>query len=233
MPSGVGAVVVAAGRSTRLGHDKLFVGVAGAEVLAWALRAFEESSEVGEIALVLNASNADRGRALVAAAGFSKVRHFCIGGARRQDSVRAGLAALAGCEWVAIHDGARPLVTPDLIARGLAAARATGAAIPGVPLKDTVKVVRPDGTAELVAATPDRSALRAIQTPQVFRYELIVDAYRRAPGEVTDDAALLEVLGHPVVVYPGAYDNLKITTADDLVVAEALLLRRERPAGAG
>lgn len=219
----VSAVVVAAGRSTRFGQNKLFLPLAGTPVLAWTLRAFEECPAVCTIALVLNAANLEAGRQLIAEYGLTKVRHLCLGGARRQDSVLAGLEALGGCEWVAIHDGARPLVTPDLVSRGLAAARATGAAIPGVPLKDTLKVVGPD---DLVAATPERARLRAIQTPQVFGYRLILDAYRQARDEVTDDAALLEALGHPVRVYPGSYDNLKITTAEDLGVAEALLRRR-------
>jgi len=219
----VGAVVVAAGRSTRFGKDKLFLPLAGVPVLAWALGAFEECPAVDVVALVLSADSLDAGRRLVAEHGLAKVHHFCLGGLRRQDSVLAGLEALGGCEWVAIHDGARPLVTPDLVSRGVAAARATGAAIPGVPLKDTIKLVGPD---DLVAATPERACLRAIQTPQVFGYRLILDAYRQVQGEVTDDAALLEALGHPVKVYPGSYDNIKITTAEDLDVAEALLRRR-------
>jgi 2-C-methyl-D-erythritol 4-phosphate cytidylyltransferase len=228
----VGAVVVAAGRSTRFGQDKLFLPLAGVPVLARALRAFEECPSVGVVALVLNEANRRAGEQLVQEHGLTKVRHLCVGGARRQDSVLAGLQAVAGCEWVAIHDGARPLVTPELIERGLAAARATGAAIPGVPLKDTVKVVISTGSVgatgpgELVESTPERARLRAIQTPQVFRRDLLMAAYAQATGEVTDDAALLEALGHPVLVYPGAHDNLKITTAEDLDVAETLLRRR-------
>lgn len=221
--SSCGAVVVAAGVSSRFGQDKLFHRLAGVPVLARSLRAFEDCPAVGEVALVLNEANLEAGRRLVVEHRLAKARHLCLGGTRRQDSVLAGLRALGGCEWVAIHDGARPLATPELIARGLAEARATGAAIPGVPLKDTVKVV---GSGDLVVSTPERARLRAIQTPQVFRYALILDAYRVAEGEVTDDAALLEALGHPVKVYPGSYDNLKITTAEDLDLAEALLRRR-------
>ncbi len=229
-PESVGAVVVAAGRSLRLGQDKLFVELAGRPVLAWSLAAFEACADVSSIALVVNESNDAAGRNLVAACGFAKVRAVCLGGIRRQDSVLAGLLALGHRDWVAVHDGARPLVTPDLIARGLAAARRTGAAIPGVPLKDTVKVVSGD---ECVAETPERARLRGIQTPQVFCYDLLLEAYRRATTEVTDDAALLEAFGHPVVVYPGEYDNLKITTADDLAIAEALVRLRHRPTREG
>lgn len=221
----VGAVVVAAGRSLRLGQDKLFLELAGRPVLAWSLSAFEACPEVSSVALVLNELNHAAGRELVIKCRFAKVRAVCLGGGRRQDSVLAGLLALGRRDWVAVHDGARPLVTPELITRGLAAARRTGAAIPGVPLKDTVKVVWDDAS---VAETPDRARLRAIQTPQVFRYDLLLDAYRRATTDVTDDAALLEAFGHPVVVYPGEYDNLKITTVDDLAVAEALIRLRRR-----
>jgi len=225
----VGAVVVAAGRSLRLGQDKLFVELAGRPVLARSLSAFELCPAVSAIVLVLNEANRDAGDRLVRAEGFAKVRAVCLGGVRRQDSVLAGLLALGQHDWVAVHDGARPLVTPELIERGLAAARQTGAAIPGVRLKDTVKVVGEDGA---VSETPDRSRLRAIQTPQVFRYDLLLEAYRRSSAEVTDDAALLEALGQAVVVYPGEYDNVKITTSDDLAVAEALL-RLRRGVGPG
>lgn len=238
-PSGesVGAVIVAAGRSQRLGQDKLFISLAGRPVLAWTLAAFEACGAVSTVALVLNESNRSAGERLVREGGFAKVRSTCLGGARRQDSVLAGLRAFdrqgsVRHGYVVVHDGARPLVTPELIERGVAAARAVGAAIPGIPVKDTVKIVGPDG---MVAATPDRSCLRAIQTPQVFRFDLLLAAYESSTAEVTDDAALLEALGHPVVVYPGEYDNLKITTSDDLALAEALLRRtlRETPGSGG
>jgi 2-C-methyl-D-erythritol 4-phosphate cytidylyltransferase len=221
----VGAVIVAAGRSRRLGQDKLFAELAGRPVLAWTLSAFEECSSITSIALVLNEANAEAGARLVAAHGFGKVRSLCLGGERRQDSVLAGLIALGQHDLVAVHDGARPLVTPELIERGIAAARARGAAIPAVALKDTVKEVGPDGKVE---ATLDRSRLAAVQTPQVFRYDLLLAAYRHSTSDVTDDASLLEAQGIPVVVYAGAYENLKITTAEDLAVAAALLSLRQR-----
>jgi 2-C-methyl-D-erythritol 4-phosphate cytidylyltransferase len=224
-PAGtVGAVIVAAGRSTRLGQDKLFLDLAGRPVLARSLAAFEACRAVTSIVLVLNESNREAGLRLVGEARLSKVRRIVEGGERRQDSVLAGLLALGPHDLVAIHDGARPLVTPELIGRGIAAARATGAAIPGVPVKDTVKVV---GTGEIVEETPERASLRAIQTPQVFRYDLLLAAYREASAAVTDDAALVEAQGHRVLVYPGTYDNLKITTVEDLALAEALLRIRE------
>lgn len=218
-----GAVIVAAGRSARFGQDKLFLSLAGAPVLAWSLRAFEECSDCEEVALVLGEANVRDGTELVAKYGFVKVKHVCLGGERRQDSVLAGLRALARCGWVAIHDAARPLVTPGLIAAGYAAAKATGAATPVVPVKDTVKVVSPEGC---VVATPSRDSLRAAQTPQVFRYGLLVEAHERSTGVATDDSALVEALGHPVIVYEGSPDNVKITTPDDLDLAHLLLRRR-------
>ena len=220
-----GVVVVAAGRSSRFGRDKLFLEVEGRPVLAWTLLAFEACPSVDEVALVMSPENAEAGRALLVRERLTKVRHFRLGGARRQDSVLAGLRAL-DCEWVGVHDGARPLVTRELIERGLAAARETGAAVPGVPLKDTVKLVDESGT---IVATPDRALLRAIQTPQVFRRDLLLDAHARTPGDVTDDAALLEALGHPVKVFAGDYANVKITTAEDVDLAERLLRRRLHP----
>jgi 2-C-methyl-D-erythritol 4-phosphate cytidylyltransferase len=124
---------------------------------------------------------------------------------------------------VLVHDGARPLAGRALIERGIAAARTHGAAIAAIPVRDTVKVVDADGR---IIATPDRAHLQHAQTPQVFRYDLLVAAYRAARAQdlsVTDDAALLEALGHPVYVYEGAASNLKITTPEDLILAEALL----------
>jgi 2-C-methyl-D-erythritol 4-phosphate cytidylyltransferase len=153
------------------------------------------------------------------------------GGAPRQDSADHGLAALeqaataagATLDMVLVHDGARPLAGRALIERGIAAARTHGAAIAAIPVRDTVKVVDADGR---IIATPDRAHLQHAQTPQVFRYDLLVAAYRAARAQdlsVTDDAALLEALGHPVYVYEGAASNLKITTPEDLILAEALL----------
>lgn len=213
-------MIVAAGSGARMGGvDKLFAPLAGAPVLARTLRAFQECPGVSRIVLVLAEKNVERGRALVRENGFSKVAAVCAGGARRQDSVRLGLEELGSCDWVAVHDGARPLVTPDLIERGLAAARETGAAVPAVSLADTVKEV---GPGDLVVHTLDRGSLRAVQTPQVFRYELLARAHREITADVTDDAAMLEALGLPVMLFEGSRRNIKITTPDDLALAAAL-----------
>ena len=133
--------------------------------------------------------------------------------------VLAGLGQLRNCQWVVIHDGARPLVTVDLIEQGLAEARETGAAVAAVPVADTIKVAGDD---RIVRQTLPRQNLWAVQTPQVFRYPVVAEAYRRAKGDATDDASLVEQLGYKVKLYMGSYDNIKITTPDDLALAEVL-----------
>jgi 2-C-methyl-D-erythritol 4-phosphate cytidylyltransferase len=173
----------------------------------------------------MSAKNIEACRKLVKAEGWSKVKDVVVGGKRRQDSVAEGLKRVKDAEWVVIHDGARPLVTIDLIERGLAAAKATGAAVAAVPVKDTIKTVKKD---EIVSQTLLRQNLRAVQTPQVFRLDIIQKAYKDAAGDVTDDAALAEKAGYKVKLYMGSYDNIKITTPDDLAVAEALVKKYER-----
>lgn len=226
---GVGAIVAAAGASTRMAGpsagsgqaaDKLFAPLAGRPLLAHVLASIQECSLVHRIVVVLSSANLERGRDLVVECGLDKVSAVCQGGPRRQDSVRLGLEALGKCQWVVVHDGARPLVTADLIQRGLEAARETGAAIPVVPIADTVKLVTEDGTVE---RTVDRSRLWAAQTPQVFRYDLLLRAHREVTADVTDDAAMLEALGLPVKLYPGSPLNIKVTTREDMRLAEALL----------
>src|SRR3990172_9446989 len=163
--------------------DKLFAPLGGRALLAHVLARFQESPLVQRIVLVLSAANLERGRALAETAGIGKLSAACEGGPRRQDSVRLGLEALrqgsgqelGPCEWVLVHDGARPLLSAELIERGLAAGRETGAASAAVSLADTVEQAADDGTVE---RTLDRSGLRAAQTPQVFRYDLLLTAHR-------------------------------------------------------
>jgi 2-C-methyl-D-erythritol 4-phosphate cytidylyltransferase len=134
--------------------------------------------------------------------------------------VRNGLEALASCQWVVVHDGARPLVTAALIERGLEAAKKTGAAIAALPIGDTIKEVEPP---DLIGRTLSRGRLWAAQTPQVFRCDILRQAHQQAQGEATDDAALVEMLGYQVRVFEGSPRNIKVTTAADLAVVEALL----------
>ncbi|HXG35436.1 MAG TPA: 2-C-methyl-D-erythritol 4-phosphate cytidylyltransferase [Dehalococcoidia bacterium] len=221
----VGAIILAAGRSERMGsEDKLFMPLAGQPLLAHALTAFQQCTQVEKIALVLSTANYERGQELVSGQGMNKVKAVCLGGPRRQDSVRLGLDALGQCEWVTVHDGARPLVTPELIQRGLEAALKTGAAVPAIRISDTVKRCDEEGR---VLQTLDRSQLWAVQTPQMFRYELLLEAHRRISEDVTDDAAMLEALGRDVAIFPGSGLNPKITSPDDLELAEAIMQMRQ------
>ena len=217
----VGAVIVAAGRSSRMGGvDKTFAPILGRPLVAHTLDRFESSSLIDEIVLVLAEDSLEQGRKLVEERRYSKVSHVCAGGLRRQDSVRNGLELLSLCDWVMVHDGARPCLDDAMLQRGLDAAAECGSAVAGVPVKDTIKLVTPD---QMVSETPDRSRLWAAQTPQVFRYDLLLEAHQTCTQDITDDAAMVESLGHPVKMFLGAYENIKVTTADDLVIAEAFL----------
>jgi 2-C-methyl-D-erythritol 4-phosphate cytidylyltransferase len=220
----VGAVIAAGGSSRRMdGVDKIFTAVAGKPVLWHVLQVFQACDAVDEVVVVLSGASVEQGLGLVEEGGFSKVTVVCPGGERRQDSVAQGLKRLEGCEWAVIHDGARPCLTVELVERGLGAAQQTGAAIAAVPLKETVKIVEADGVIE---DTPPRESLWIAQTPQVFRFGLIAGAYRMARQEVTDDASLVETLGYKVRVYMGLYDNIKVTTREDLALAETILRMR-------
>ncbi len=219
----VHALVVAAGESRRMaGQDKIFALLAGVPVLARTVETLLASSWVDQVVVVLRAERLAAGHELAAERHWSRRVVFCAGGERRQDSVRLGLDEIGGEGWILVHDGARPFFSTQLVERGLEAARATGAAIPGVPVSDTIKRVSADGRVE---ETVSREALRAVQTPQVFRLGLLRAVHRQLAqsGQAfTDDAAMLESQGHEVVVFPGEAGNYKVTTPEDLRRAEAL-----------
>jgi len=204
------------------GVDKVFAAVLGRPLLWHVLKVFEESICIDKVVVVLSETNMERGVRLVQDSGFAKVVAVCRGGDRRQDSVREGLTKLGGCDWVIVHDGARPCVTPLLIEQGLEAARETGAAVAAVPANETVKIVDAKG---IVVTTPSRRDVWVAQTPQVFRFDIIERAYKESSEEVTDDAMLVEALGYPVKVYMGSYDNLKVTMPEDVTLAENILGR--------
>lgn len=216
------AVIVAAGAGRRFGGDKVFAPLGDRPVLAHTVEVFERCAAVAAIVVVLAAENLEHGRALARQRGWAKLAALCAGGLRRQDSVREGIRHLPPCAWTIIHDGVRPFVSEHMIEEGLVTARRVGAAVAAVPVKDTVKAVAADG---LVERTPDRSRLWLAQTPQVFRHDLLVAAHADGGEDAPDDAALLERRGVPVAVYPGSYDNLKITTPEDLALAECILRR--------
>ena len=220
----VGAIVVAAGAGSRMGGvDKVFAPLLKRPLLAYSLRVLGAHPLVDEVALVVADGQVERARRLVQEEGCTKVRSVCPGGARRQDSVARGLEALSSCQWVIVHDAARPCLEADMVSRGLEAAQETGAAVAAVPMVDTVKLVDEMG---LVVETPSRDRLWAVQTPQVFLHELLADAHHRVREDVTDDASMVERLGHQVRVFEGSYTNLKVTTPGDLMLAEAVLRAR-------
>ena len=202
------------------GVDKLFASLGGKPVSAWSVEAFQKCPLVDQIVIVVSQRNLKKTRQMALEQEWTKVAQVCAGGRRRQDSVAAGLAEITDCDWVIIHDGARPFVTPELIKRGLAAAKETGAAAAAVPVTDTIKVAGDD---RIVCETPPRRYLWAAQTPQVFRFALITEAYRKAKGDVTDDASLVEQAGYKTKLYMGSYGNIKITTPDDLTLAEVIV----------
>ena len=216
----VGAVIVAAGESKRMdGMDKIFALLGGEPLLMRATHAFQECPAVSQIVVAVSGEKQEKCQHLTAGEEWSKVSDICLGGKRRQDSVAAGLKLLDKCDWVIIHDGARPFVTVELINRGLEAAEETGAAIAAIPVTDTIKLAGDD---KIVMGTPPRYNLWAVQTPQVFRFDIITEAYRQAENDVTDDASLVEKLGYKVKIYTGSHDNIKVTTPDDLALAEVL-----------
>jgi 2-C-methyl-D-erythritol 4-phosphate cytidylyltransferase / 2-C-methyl-D-erythritol 2,4-cyclodiphosphate synthase len=220
----VTAIVAAAGKGRRFGapENKIFAPLAGRSVLHWSLKALSDCPEVDALVIVTAADDLEGVREI--AAPFPKLHAVCEGGAERSDSVRNALEAVpAGTELVAVHDGARPLATPALISAVIHAARETGAALPATPVSDTVKRSA-DGRD--TRETVDRRELYGVQTPQIFDAELLREAYRSAQREGfsgTDDASYVERLGHPVRLVPGEKTNLKITVAEDLRMAEALL----------
>ena len=222
--SRVGVVIVAAGASRRMmGRDKVFEPLLGKPLIAHTVSVFEECPEVAEIVLVLSSDNLELGRATAAKEGWKKLKRVCLGGPRRQDSVKAGLQHISSCQWIMVHDGARPCVTQELIKRGLEQVQETGAAIPAIAVNDTIKKVHTEGA---VQETLLREDLRATQTPQVFRYNLLWEAYQGDLDGVTDDASLLERLGHTVNTFPGSSENIKVTTQVDLHLAEVILRSR-------
>jgi len=210
------AVIIAAGGSgKRMGRPKQFLPLAGKAVVEWTIEVFRKIKVVGQIVLAVPEDDLERAKNL----GVTVV----AGGEERGDSVKNGLKAVApDTDIVIIHDGARPLITPDIIEKAISEAKEHGAAVVGVPVKDTIKRVGDD---LMIKETVDRQILWQAQTPQVFKYEIITRAYAKKRS-ATDDAKLVEDLGIKVKMVMGSYENIKITTPEDLIVAEAILRSR-------
>ena len=221
-----GAVIVAAGTASRMGGiDKVLAELHGEPLLIHTVRAFQNCDAIKEIVVVTRSD-------LLQIIGdlcipFPKVKAVVIGGADRSQSVKNGLNALSDkVRLVAVQDGARPLITETVIDRTVRAAHTYGAAAPGIPVKDTVKIVR----GGVVKSTPDRSILQAIQTPQVFDLDLLAGALEQAKKDkanITDDCSAVERLGMSVKIVEGDEKNIKVTTPMDLLIAEKLLEERQ------
>ena len=219
------AIIVAAGSSKRVGFDKLFSKLGDRSVLEHALAAFEEAESVGEIIVVCRDPTLVQDA--INRAGGRKIRAVVRGGERRQDSVQAGLKELAeNSEFVAVHDAARPLITPREIERVFSAARKHGAAVLAAPITDTLKFADAN---QVVSGSIDRQNVFAMQTPQIFRRASLLEAYERISGNsliVTDEVSAIEHAGGSIVIVAAQDHNLKITYAGDLPIAEFILKQR-------
>lgn len=225
------AVIVAAGSGKRMGTQvsKQFLNLKGRPLLAYTLDVFQASQRIDEIILVVSHDMTDYvQREFVEKYGYSKVSRLVIGGAQRYESVYAGLLACVDTDYVFIHDGVRPFVTEDIIERGYQTVRKYGAAVCAVQAKDTIKIVNEKG---IVTETPVRSKVWSVQTPQIFQYDVIRKAYDMLQmfdkDGITDDAMVLEEMGNTEVhVFKGDYFNIKITTPEDLDIAERFLEKK-------
>ena len=220
------AIIAAAGAGIRMASDrpKQFLQLAGRPVIFHTLKVFEECDSIDEVIVVLPAAESAGFLSLAGKFGVRKVARVVPGGVTRADSVKRGLMAIrsATAEIVAVHDGVRPFVTVDEINSTVAAAQADGAAILVAPVTDTIKEIS-DAS---VLKTLDRSVLRRALTPQCFRYEVLYEAYQHADvndPSLTDESALVEQLGTRVSIVEGSARNIKITTVEDLAIAEAIL----------
>ena len=222
------AIVLAAGQGKRM-HSKVqkqFLEIQGYPVLYYSLRCFQESPLIQDIILVTGEESISYCKEeIVQKYGFTKVSAVIPGGKERYDSVYAGLCECRDCEYVLIHDGARPFVTEEILKRGLQKVKETGACVIGMPSKDTVKLSDEEG---YVKETPNRKCVWTIQTPQIFSYSLIREAHdsisQKDMSKITDDAMVVEQeKGAKVDLAEGSYQNIKITTPEDLDIAEAFL----------
>lgn len=222
-------IVAAAGSSERMnGENKLMLEIDGVPVLAYTLMALNQAELADEIVVAAREEDLIRYADVCKIYGITKPVKIIRGGGSRVESVYlASLECREDAEFLAVHDGARPLASPELIDRTIALAHRTNAAAPAVPVKDTIKIIREDGRVE---STPPRDCLRAVQTPQVFDAALLRAALERARAsgeEVTDDCTAVEMLGKEIYLTDGAYENIKITTPEDLSLAAELLHQRE------
>lgn len=226
----IGIVIPAAGQGKRMGagYNKQFLMLMGKPILAHVVSLFEGSDFVSEIVIVGAEGDISVIKELVYHHKFNKVVAICVGGVQRQDSVRAGVRALSPTiQRIVVHDGARPLLTLQAFHKFLQETQEYSAAIMGVSIKDTIKRVDLEGN---VIETLPRDYLRAVQTPQIFDRRILEEAHQKAASAGyygTDDASLLEWVGYPVQMVEGMQENIKVTTPDDLWLAERILAMRD------
>ena len=214
------AIIVAAGQGKRLkaAVPKPLIKIGKFPAIIYSLNTLDKHPEIDEIIVVVNSRNQQAIAQLISKYSFKKIKNLVLGGSRRQDSVYNGLKMVSGnSDWVLIHDSARPFIDKDTITKVILAAKKTGCAIVAVKPKATIKS---SGKNNIVKNTLDRNALWEVQTPQVFKKDLILRAYKKyGAGKVTDDASLVEKTGADVRIIQGKYENIKITTAEDLLFA--------------
>ena len=221
------AIILSAGTGSRMKSNmpKQYMELLGQPVIYYSIKAFEDSP-VDEIVIVCSADYIEYFRhSIIEKYGFKKVKAIVQGGKERYNSVYEGLKAANGTDYVLIHDGARPLVSADIIKRSMQAVKEYRACVAGMPVKDTIKIADEDGYAKL---TPERSKVWQIQTPQSFSYPLVYEAYRKMLADedsaITDDAMVVErMTNQPVKLIEGNYRNIKITTPEDMLIAEMYL----------
>jgi 2-C-methyl-D-erythritol 4-phosphate cytidylyltransferase len=228
------AIIPSAGKGERMGQKKEFLLLGGKPILTHTLKPLEDHHQISEIILIVDEENLEYAkREIIEKYGFKKVKEVIIGGEERQDSVYNGLERMdKDCDIVLIQDGARPFLTEDLITRSIEEVEKHKAAVVAVSCIDTIKFARKENNMAL--ETLDREYLWMAQTPQTFEYEIIIKAYEKAEEENfkgTDDASLVERMNQPVKIVRGSYDNIKITTPQDLILAEAILKKRNAECG--
>ena len=228
----VAAVIVAGGSGRRMGMNikKQFIELEGKAILAHTIEAFNKCKVIDEIVVVVGKEDIDKVKTeIVSRYGYDKVIQIVEGGTERQESVYNGLMAVTkDIQYVMIHDGARPFISQVILEKALIMTKEKHATVVAVPVKDTIKVV--NGELE-VEATPSRSTLWSVQTPQSFKKELLINAYAYAKEKsliVTDDSMLVEAYGKKVHVVEGDYNNIKITTSEDLVLGQAILMNKTK-----
>ena len=227
----VSVIIAAAGNSTRYGtgKSKQFLILDNTPVLIKSIQAFEEIDDVKEIIVTARKQDFEVIEDFIAQYGVHKVKHIVEGGATRQDSIYAAVENVdEKADLVAVHDGARPLIKRKVIESVIQKADEVDAAACAVPVKDTIKIIDSSGK---IVTTPERDSLRAVQTPQIFRFSLYKEAIEKAVSDgkqYTDDCQLVESMGYPVYLVDGDYENIKITTPDDLLVAEKFLSERRK-----